>query len=101
MHTSLTQPLTNNNNRTLQSGESPLHISDLRPCTSYSIRLLSPAAAAASDSEEDDGEVLWSFPPPATRTLPRPGRQFNGLFGFWTLDDHFSWQILGSILIIS
>ena len=99
MHTSLTQPLTNNN-RTLQSGESPLHISDLRPCTSYSIRLLSPAAAA-SDSEEDDGEVLWSFAPSATRTLPRPGRQFNGLFGFWTLDGHFSWQIFGSILIIS
>ena len=40
------------------------------------MRLLSPAVASAAseDAAEDGGgdEVLWSFPPQSTRTLPRP-----------------------------
>ena len=37
------------------------------------MRLLAPAAsAAASEDEGEDSEVLWSFAPHSTRTLPRP-----------------------------
>ena len=58
-------------------GESPLHIAKLRPCNSYTFRLLSPPENGARDNDED----LWSFN--QVRTLPQP--DFDVVAGHTTL----------------